>query len=582
MRLWALAVVSSLASCSTPPASDAGADATPRDVPGDAGPQPLVVSAHCPGAPGCEATGDLGLSAGAARRPIGPEPGTYEVMTRDVNMNSRFDPEEDSFEDTDGDGTFDAAWIAGFGNARPASGVHAENPPWARALCLENGDTRLAFVALDVVGLFVDEVDLIRERVGELDGAVDWVLVASTHDHESRDSIGIWGASIGETGYDEAYMERLREQAAEAVREACAALEPVNVAHASFFLRDVDTSPETGVQTDVLRYVGDLRDPFILDDQVRVMRFVPEDGMAPDGSGTVSTLVNYAGHPEYEGARTNVISADYAGWMRNGIERGVTGPDGMPVDGVGGVTVFLNGALGVQIGPNHVHPAEWDGTPVTDDVAQARVVGDQLAYHVLSSLAAPSEELDSMELGFRAARLFVRVENRRYHLAFASGLFGRRELFMFDRRRAVTASNMPYLETEIAVVDLGRAQMITAPGELDPILFVGASGDRAFTPDGVAVVDTTRPNPPDLSLAPTSGWLLEHARPSAREADDVWLLGCAGDFLGYFVPPFDWELAANAYLSEADGAHYEETNAVGPDAWPEIERLTHALLTWEP
>lgn len=580
MRLWPIALL--LAGCPAPSSSDAGPDAPPRDVPGDAGPQALTVSEHCPGAPGCEVGGDLGLSAGAARRPIGPEPGTYERMTTDVNMNSRFDGEEDGFEDLDGDGTFDAAWIAGFGNARPASGVHDENPPWARALCLENGDTRVAFVALDVVGLFIDEIDLIRERVAVLDGAVDWVLVAATHDHESRDSIGIWGASIGETGYDEAYMEHLREQAAQAIREACAALEPVNVERASFFLRDVDTSPEAGLQSDVLRYVGDLRDPFILDDQVRVMRFVAEDGAAPDGSSTVSTLVNFASHPEFEGARTNVISADYAGWMRNGIEEGVNGPDGTSVDGVGGVTVFLNGALGVQIGPNHIHPAEWNGTLVTDDVAQARVVGDQLAYHVLSHLSAPTETVDSMELGFRAARLFVRVENRRYHLAFASGLFGRRGLFMFERRRAVTASNMPYLQTEIAVIDLGRSQMITAPGELDPMLFVGASGDRAFTPDGVPVVDTTRPNPPDLSLAPTGGWLLEHARADAREADDVWLLGCAGDFLGYFVPPFDWELASSPYLEEAEGAHYEETNAVGPDAWPEVERLTRALLDWEP
>ncbi len=562
---------------------DGGVDTgpPPRDSGTDAGPPPLVIDRRCPGDPGCATSGDMGLAAGAARRAIAPDPSTFELLTLDVNMNRRYDPMDgDTFGDTNGDGVFDGAWMAGFGIARPATGVHTENPPWARALCLENGDTRIAFVALDVVGLFVDEVDLIRERVAELDPSIDYVTVAATHDHESRDTIGIWGVSITQTGYSEPYMSHVREQSAQAAVEACARLEPTNVENASFFLRDVDTSSEPGLQADTLRYVGDLRDPFILDDQVRVMRFVPDDGVSADGGSTIATLVNFASHAEYEGARNTIISSDYVGWMRNGIEDGAIGPDGSLHPGVGGTTVFINGALGVQIGPNSIHPASWDGTPTVDDVPRARVVGDQLAYHVLSALDAPREIDDSAELAFRSARFLVRVENTRYHLAFAAGLFGRREIFEFDPRRRVGPFNTPHLRTEIAVIDVGRAQMITSPGELDPLLFVGVAGERAHTPAGRPVVDATRVNPPDLALAPTTGHLLELARSDARDADDVWLLGLTNDFLGYFVPPFDWELATDPYLSEADGAHYEETNACGPDVWPEVQRLTRELLAW--
>ena len=35
------------------------------------------------------------------------------------------------------------------------------------------------------------------------------------------------------------------------------------------------------------------------------------------------------------------------------------------------------------------------------------------------------------------------------------------------------------LRTEVAILDIGRAQLISMPGELDPLLFTGVSGDRA-------------------------------------------------------------------------------------------------------
>ena len=553
--------------------ADAGADVGPPDG-GPLGTQPLVVRA-CPGSPECPSGEDVGIRAGATNRPIAPT--AFETMLVDVDGDGRYEPDEgDTFEDLDGDGTFDGVWMAGFGNARPAAAVHGENPPLANALCLENGDTRLAIVVVDVVGLFSDEVELIREEVRELDATLDYVLVAATHDHEAPDTVGVWGESVGRTGYDEDYMGYLRAQSARVVADACDALEDANVENASFFLRSVDVSSDDGIQLDVQRYVGDLRDPFILDDQVRVLRFVSQDGMR-----TISTLVNFAMHAEYEGASNSVISADVVGWLRLAVENGVLGPAGVMKPGVGGTAVFINGALGVQIGPNHIRPATWDGEPTPEANRRARVVGEQLGYHVLTALDTPTETVDSVPVGFRAAHLLVPVDNGRYHLAFAAGLFGRRALYEFDELRGLRPGNVPHLRTEIAVLDIGRAQMIATPGELDPILFVGVDNDRAFTPPGVDVVDLSRPNPPDLSLAPRSGHLLEHAREDARTADDVWLLGCANDFLGYFIPPWDWQLAARPYWEEAEGAHYEETNALAPTTWPEIERLTRELLAWE-
>src|SRR5690606_33887996 len=127
----------------------------------------------------------------------------------------------------------------------------------------------------------------------------------------------------------------------------------------------------------------------------------------------------------------------------------------------------------------------------------------------------------------------VRIENRRYHIAYLSGLFTR-QLYEFDPERPIRSGNLPSVLTEIAVVDVGAAQMITAPGELDPALFVGGY-DGSYTPDGIPIVDPSAENPPDLSMAPPPPYLRDLAR---EDATQVWLLGLTQDFLGYFIPPF--------------------------------------------
>jgi hypothetical protein len=59
------------------------------------------------------------------------------------------------------------------------------------------------------------------------------------------------------------------------------------------------------------------------------------------------------------------------------------------------------------------------------------------------------------------------------------------------------------------------------------------------------------------------------------------VFGLTNDFLGYFIPTFDYLLASpGAYFDEAPGEHYEETNSLGPDAWPNLKAELEALLAW--
>ncbi|MFO0681107.1 MAG: hypothetical protein U0234_03600 [Sandaracinus sp.] len=597
------ALLLALASCSTPPPAttvetDAGdtTDAfTPpvdggRDVGIDGGDPPVTPEQICPGDPDCAPGGDMHLFAGAARIEITPDPTDYETFT-DVNGNSEYDPANgDTFVDRNGNGVFDGVWMAGFGNARAATSVN--DPQWVRTLVLRYGNTTIAWVAIDCVGYFIDEIDLIRAAIPASAG-VDLVNVSATHVHEAQDTVGMWGRELLVSGYDDAYMQRIRDAAVQSVMDAVAGLEEANLSYGGVFLRDVDTVGDGSGVDDVLRYVGDNRDPFVMDDQIRLMRLVAVDGEGTTtGSDTIATLINYAGHPEYAGSRNTALSSDFPNWLRLAVEEGVDGPTvGGTLqhrDGVGGIAVFINGAVGVQIGPNHVHIRRWDGTPVDEDqLLASQTVGEQLGYHVLGALrGGEMTMLDGslVPLGFRTARFYLPIQNHGYHLMFRNGVF-HRDVFHYDDSRIIDTRrmvNVPDVYTEIAVIDVGPAQMFTIPGELDPILFTGIDGERAFTPPGVPVVDTTQENPPDITL-PMDPPILALARADARDADQVWLLGLTNDFLGYMVPPFDFQTdSAMTYLTEAPGHHYEETNSIGRDGWPRIYYKLQQLLAYTP
>ncbi|HBQ15153.1 MAG TPA: hypothetical protein DEF51_29865, partial [Myxococcales bacterium] len=411
---------------------------------------------------------------------------TTDILSVDTDGDGEFEPGDgDEFADRDGVPGFQGVWIAGFGNARAASGVNDD--VWARAVVMQNADTTIALVSLDVIGWFKPDMDVIREMVADL--GIDHVAISATHTHQNRDTIGIWGIAQDSTGRSDAYNQRVREGAAQAIRDAHETLRPANVQYAAVDLREKPGG--------VTRWVGDLRDPVILDPEIRVMRFV-EAGTET----TIGTLVNFATHPEYLDDRNTLISSDVAHWLRDGIESGVDGPGGERVDGVGGVAVFMNGAVGSQIGPNGLDVQTWAGEALSqrDDVYRwTGTVGGQLAYFVLESLGPDggSTTDETAALGYRTRTFFVDVQNVGFHIAILQQLFDRPGHNWDPDDLLIAGENEPDLLTEVTVLDIGRAQLITAPGELDPQLFLGGY-DGAYTPDGVPIIAADNENPPDL------------------------------------------------------------------------------------
>jgi hypothetical protein len=69
---------------------------------------------------------------------------------------------------------------------------------------LDSKGVRVAIVAVDLIGYFKNEVDTARALVSPASD-VDFAVVASTHQHEGPDTLGIWGPDAFTTSIDFGY-----------------------------------------------------------------------------------------------------------------------------------------------------------------------------------------------------------------------------------------------------------------------------------------------------------------------------------------------------------------------------------------
>ena len=127
----------------------------------------------------------------------------------------------------EGDQVFQASWIAGFQNSRPANGVHDDI--WARAIVFEKGSTRVGFVVVDLVGWFYQEIEKTRTMIAQEGIDLDHLIVSATHTHEAPDTMGLWGRSATTSGYSEEYAQYVRSQTTESIRLAVENLQDVGL-----------------------------------------------------------------------------------------------------------------------------------------------------------------------------------------------------------------------------------------------------------------------------------------------------------------------------------------------------------------
>lgn len=400
-------------------------------------------------------------------------------------------------------------YMAGFDQGRAAKGVHDDL--WARCVALSAGAKPVAICAVDVIGLFHDDVLKVRAAAPEAQ-----VIVASTHVHEGPDTMGMWGARQGVSGIVEAYNAHVVAQTAAAAKEAIAKLQPAAAVPAAVLPADVDG------------YYDDSRPPFVHDAEIVSVKFRGRDGKA------IATLVNWNNHPEALGSDNQQITSDWPHFLRAELEAKGSG-----------TVVFVNGAVGGMqspLGAKIKDPATGQEAP-KDTFRFAEVVGQYAARHVEESQKkAKPAAVDGIE--YREAMVKIPVANQGFAMAAQAGVFGGRKAFSAEKESEAPVGYLKLTAKGKAVVE---AALI--PGELYPELSVGG-----------VVCD---PNA-DFATAP-----VEPAIKKMLKAPYRMLFGLANDEIGYIIPKCQWDEKA-PYTFGAKKRWYGEVNSVGPEAAPRI------------
>jgi hypothetical protein len=343
---------------------------------------------------------------------------------------------------------------------------------YARAVVFESGGLRIALVGADLFGMGASDINPMREKAAA--AGVQYMMFAMSHNHAAPDTIGVYGH------YPAEYIAFIQDQVVKCVAEAQRNLKPVNE------LRTASRElPMDGAR--VIGYIRNARNVGVVDPTMSIIQPMGEDGKP------IATLVNFACHVEGLDRGVNELSADFPGTMCQQIR----------AEG-GGQPVFLNGAVGGMI--------SGDSKARTHD--EAKVTGLGLAA-LVKELAANAQPPAT----FRYA-----VETRRVEIPMTNGNF----------KMLYTARQIPLnrgrVVTDMALVTLGEAQLVSIPGELLPEISFEIQEKMTGFPR--------------------------------------ILVGLANDELGYIIPEYDFRADA-----------YEESMSQGPATAPIIRETAIRMLT---
>ncbi len=468
------------------------------------------------------------LRIGFSAVPITPE---IQDTWVDANGDAYYDESEgDRFVDGNGNGEFDPFWLAGFQNRRPANGVHDDL--WARTIVIDDGQTRIALVVLDVIGFFHDDIVDVRALIPESAG-VDYTIVASTHNHEAPDLLGLWGSSHFQSGVNKEYLASIKQKAAQSVVEAASGLRPARLR----------------ISQDLLgarELLNDTRLPHVYDPGLRCVQVIDAET-----DETLGILVAWANHPETLWSRNLLITSDFPHFLRSALENGISQGGRLVQAGLGGTAIFVNGAIGGLMTTDDdlaVSDPFSDEVFVEPSFEKARAQGHQLALLVLQSLDDPEAELiEEGGIHLRAKTVDIPLDNVLFRIGTTLGVIDR------------GFSGWMKIRSEVAAFTLGNLSFLCVPGEIYPEIIEG--GIEA--PEGG-----------DFEIEPVEVPSLRSRMPGKYK----FVFGLANDEIGYVIPMSEW-VDDPPYLYGAAESPYGEINSPGPETGPVIHRELLKILS---
>lgn len=461
------------------------------------------------------------LQVGVAKKEITPDFSVYETWN-DVDKNGKYEPKKgDTFEDKDGDRHFDAAWLAGFDSNRPAKDVH--DSIWVRALAFRNNGVTVVLVSTDTIGVWIEDNIKIRKSLDK-GLKIDHVLFSSEHIHEVPDTMGIWSYPYLVFSQDRRYLRSFRKACKEAVEEAVRSLEPADMICGQEML-------------DPSGFMDDSRKPEVIDKRLSCMRFVRHKT-----DETLATAVFWGNHPETVDESLSV-TADFIHFVREGMERGVSDPNGMK--GFGGTCVYYQGLIGGLMTQLHTTVPDRNGKDFHKEGSfqKAQALGENVALECGKILGSDQTWVNrDPKVSVASRTIFVPAAGRFELVA----LFGLLHPGWYWGR----------LRTEVNVIRIGDVEILSAPGELYPEVAVGgveAKPGQDFNTEPVEV-------PP----------LYDQMKGKMNV-----MIGLANDEIGYMVPKSQWDVK-KPYVYDRE--QYGEENSGGPKVVPKYHKEASKLL----
>jgi len=290
-----------------------------------------------------------------------------------------------------------------------------------RALVLEKGTTRVAIVSIDNLGWPAPLGDRSRKLIKGI--APENVLIGVTHAHSAPDAYAFPDEN-GNTKADLKYLDWCVAKVAEAVNEAVTLLESASL----------KTAVGAAKGKIAYNYYADR----LYDPRCGVIQVISASGN--NKGKTIATLINYAIHPEILGPDRKLMSPDLCGPLYERIE-----------SETGGMAIFMNSAEGGMVTADN----RLENGGETNDWNECIRIGNLLADEALR-IIEPAQVQENPDLYCASKGIWFPIDSdvMRFVLKNSPVFAG-----------VSNNNDFSTISTRLNLLNIGKAQVITAPGE---------------------------------------------------------------------------------------------------------------------
>jgi len=376
--------------------------------------------------------------------------------------------------------------IGGFG---PRVAVDIKDPLHSKAIVVDNGETRVALVTVDLCMIQREYLDLAKSRLQERTGIPpENVLISATHTHTGPAATSILAVDI-----DRPYAEMVADRAADAVECAAQRLRPCRMVRGTcevdqvfnrrWWLKDGTVKMNPGYQNDQM-----VRPAGPVDRELGLLGF-----RSPEGD-PLAMYINYSLH--YVGsAPGNHVSADYFARVDQNLRRAL----GVPL------AILANGTTG------DVNNCDFSGPAPQHDIVDGQAV--KVAGIVASAAARAYHEAQTVEdVTLGGAIEEVTVNRRRLDPEQLAQ--DEKAIANMDRMRPTYDEVYAFERLELAKEPLQQKTWVQAL-RIGDVALVGLPGE-IFVEFGLEIKDKT-PIKPTFCTSLANDWVGYVPTPKAME-----------------------------------------------------------------